>query len=96
MRTRTIEYGSEYFKLHPSGYIERTDGHARPSHKWRVVGAVTRNNFGHVVRRYSLDEILRDPSAIPWRHKNGTQRTFLCDYDHGTLREWRSPGHRIR
>lgn len=56
---------------------------------------MTRNNFGLVTRRYSLEEVLGDPGSIPWQFKNGKQRTFLMDFDHGSFREWGSPGHYV-
>jgi len=92
---RTINYGGEYMKLHPNGDISRPKIKMGPSGKWKVTGAVTRNNFGHVVRRWSLQEILDNPAMIPWKHANGKQKTFIQDLDHGTHREWRSPGHSV-
>lgn len=93
--TRTIyRSGIAYARLHENGQIERLDGHAGPSENWRVTGAVTRNNFGYVTARWTLDEILSGES-IPWRFKNGRQRTFLRDYDHGTGREWGHPAHHV-
>lgn len=91
---RTIRYGKEYWKLHDSGYIERP-GLVQPSESWRVTGAVTRDNFGHPIRYYSLKEILEHPELIPWLHKNGKQKTFIRDHDHGSSREWHSPNHHV-
>ncbi len=93
--TRTIRHGSEYWKLHVDGAIERPGLVAPHAASWCVVGAVARNNFGQIVRRYSLADILRDSAAIPWQFKNGKQRVFVRDMDHGTLREWRCPSHSI-
>ena len=93
--TRTIRYGSEYMTLHDSGEISRPAINMKASGQWLVTGAVTRNNFGHVINRYSLADILRDPRSIPWQFANGSQKTFVTDLDHGTHREWRSPGHSI-
>lgn len=90
---RAIRYGREYMILHDDGSIERANW--KPSDKWKVTGAVERNNFGRVVRCYSLAEILNNPAAIPWKFKNGKQRVFICDIDHGTRREWGSPSHYI-
>jgi len=90
---RTILHGGEYWKLHDTGAIERPGLVTPDPSAWRVVGAVERNNFWRVVRRYSLEDILR--GGIEWKHANGKQKTFVLDYDHGTIREWRSPGHRI-
>ena len=93
---RTIRHGAEYMELHENGAITRPEiSMNTPSNKWLVTGAVTRNNFGHVTRRYSLANILNNPGAIPWQHGNGKQKTFIQDVDHGTPREWRSPTHNI-
>ena len=92
---RTINYGSEYWRLHEDGAIERP-GLVKPNAStWRVLKAVEYNNFGNVVRVYPLSQILADPASIPWQFKNGSQRTYIRDFDHGTTREWRSPRHRV-
>lgn len=78
----------------PNGEIGHTAS-GPTSGQWRVVGAVTRNNLGGVTRRWSLADILEHPQDISWRHKNGKQKTFLRDCDHGGNREWRSPNHSI-
>ena len=96
-----IESGDEVMHLHADGGISRpalratAANYVGPSGQWKVRGAVERNNFGAAVRRYSLAEVLDKGMALPWRNKNGTQRTFLQDWDHGTAREWRSPKHHI-
>jgi hypothetical protein len=77
--------------LHDDGCISRPSRSLKPSGDWRCCGAVTRNNLGGVTKRYSLADVLRDAPSIPWRFKNGKQRTHLLDLDHGTLREWCSP-----
>lgn len=90
---RTIIYGGETWMLHLNGAIERP-GLVRPNAAtWRVLGAVERNNFGAIVRRYTLAEVLS--GGVPWKWKNGKQRTFIRDFDHGSTREWRS-GHSVR
>ncbi len=89
MEKRTIQYGNEYMTLHNNGNISRPAIGMGPSGQWKVTGAVERNNFGAVVRRFTLEEILNDPEAIPWKFKNGKQRTFITDFDHGSHREWR-------
>jgi hypothetical protein len=97
---RTITYDTgEHMTLHDNGQIERHDVPppcSQPSGQWTVTGAVTLNNFGHTTRRWTLAEILADPAAIPWKHKNGSQRTHLTDLDHGTPRMQCSPGHTVR
>ncbi len=89
---RTIQYGSEYWKLHGNGQIERP-GLVNPSPAWVVTGAVTLNNLGRVARYWTLVEIMTTPECIPWRHNNGKQKTFIQDFDHGTGRRWMSPTH---
>lgn len=94
MTTTTIRYGSETMRLQEDGCITRPAiGMNEPSGEWRVIGAVERNNFGHVVRRFTLADVLA--GGIPWQFKNGQQRTFIQDMDHGTRREWRSPKHSV-
>ncbi len=92
--TRTIRYGDEYYTLHENGIIERRDGFP-PSGQWRVTGAATFNNFGYEVKRYTLEQILTAPESVPWKHKNGKQRTHIIDYDHGSQRLWASPDHTV-
>lgn len=91
---KTIRYGSEFWRLHADGAIERPGLVAPNAAAWRVTGAVTRNNFGHITARYSLADILGN-APIPWSHANGAQKTFVRDFDHGAVREWRSPNHSI-
>ena len=86
---KTIQSGSKYYKLQEDGTIENF------STSWRVVGAVEINNFGNNVRQYSLKDILQSPEAIPWKWKNGKQRTHIIDLDHGTIRTWMSPSHKV-
>jgi len=90
-----IVKGDEYMHLYSDGAVARPAINMPPSGEWRITGAVTLNNFGGVVRRYSLAEILADPKSIPWQFKNGNQRTHVQDLDHGTRRQWNSPTHYI-
>lgn len=85
-----IRHGSEWYRVDGQGRINRP-GKWGFSDTWRIIGAVERNNFFKVVHEYSLDEILTDPESIPWLFKNGKQRVWMLDSDHGTTREWRSP-----
>lgn len=73
------------------GWLIGRQGWPRGSGKWLLTGAVEYNNFGHVVRRYSQEELLS--AEIPWTHKNGKQRTHLTDLDHGTRRTWGGRNH---
>lgn len=87
--------GDETFAVHADGSISRPKIGMGCSGQWRITGAVERNNFGRVVRRYSLAEVLEGADRIEWRHKNGNQKTFITDYDHGSGREWVSPSYRL-
>ena len=92
-RVRPVAFAirnGERMPVASDGSIRRA-GARIPSGAWHIVGAVTRNNFGAVTRTYTLAELLADPAGIPWLHKNGKQKTFILDRDHGTLREWRAP-----
>ena len=93
---RKIYQAGEYMTLHDNGNIERHGNYScGPSGQWKVTGAVLMNKFGHVVQRYSLDNILTDPGSIPWKHANGKQKARITDLDHGTHRVWGSPAHAI-
>jgi hypothetical protein len=97
-RTIINQDGSRW-TLHDNGQVQRHDvppPYDTPSGQWVITGAVTLNNFGYVTRRYTLAEILASPDAIPWKHKNGKQRTHLTDIDHGTHRTRMSPRHDVQ
>jgi hypothetical protein len=94
----SIQYGSEYMRANHKGQIMRSDDGFRtfsvsPSDNWRITHAVRRNNFGNIVERFSLADIIA--GGIQWKYKNGSQRVFLKDFDHGGYREWRSPSHSV-
>jgi hypothetical protein len=86
-----IQQGTEFMPVYEGGLISREPGqnvpaaYCRPSGQWRLMGAVERNNFGRVVRVYSQEEVLA--GGITWYHKNGKQKVFIADMDHGTYRE---------
>jgi hypothetical protein len=96
---RTIKYGDEYRRLHDGGEISRPSlpaPYGQPSGQWVVTGAVELSNFGTPTgRTWTLAEILADPRAIPWKHKNGAQRVHITDLDHGTHRMWGCPDHEV-
>ena len=83
---KTIKHGKEYWKLHVNGQIERP-GIYGPSNSWKVVGAVRLNSLGHVIEEANLDDILSG-KIKEWQHKNGKQKWFIIDFDHGTKRQW--------
>lgn len=88
--TKNVWHGDELYHLYTDGTIGRPQIGLLPSGDWRITCAVEYNNFGRVVRRYSLADILEKGNALPWKFKNGKQRLFIRDMDHGTLREWRN------
>lgn len=92
---RDIYHGIEVMRLHEDGTVSRPAIGMKASGHWLITGAVTRNNLGVIVRRYSLAELLSNPRVIPWQFANGKQRTFVQDLDHGTRREWCSPTYSI-
>lgn len=62
------------------------------SETWKVTGAVEYGRgftAGRVVRYYTLHDILA--GAVPWFYRNGKQRCFVRDIDHGTHRVQMSP-----
>ncbi len=89
MRTLIIRRGPKAFTVNAKGEITSTL--VKPSGQWHLLGAVERNNFGYIVRRWTFAEIWDVPDAIPWLYKNGKQRVFILDRDHGTVREWTAP-----
>ncbi len=76
----------ETMVLHPCGGISRPGIFEKPSKSWVVSGAVECNNFGSVVKRYSLQDVLEN--KVNWKYKNGKQRACIVDIDHGTRRVW--------
>jgi hypothetical protein len=82
-----------YYRIYVDSTIRHNANPGAGSYNWRCVGAHEYNNFGHVVKRLSLEDVLYE--ALPWTWKNGSQRTHLCDYDHGSRRTWMSPGHMV-
>lgn len=75
----------EYMTLNTAGQIGR-EGLWCPSDRWRVLGAVEYNNFGNIVKSYTLKDVLA--GGIVWKYKNGKQKVFIKDVDHGTTRQW--------
>lgn len=95
-RVWAIQYGTEYMEMNEDGFISRPQIAMPASGQWQVTGAVERDNFGRIVCRLSLDDVKAACNSIQWQHKNGKQRIFITDLDHGTPREWRSPSHSVR
>ena len=95
-RIWAIQHGSEYMEMDADGLVSRPEIGMKASCQWRITGAVERNNFGRVTTRLTLADVKSACNSIAWQHKNGKQRIFVTDLDHGTPREWRSPKHSIR
>lgn len=81
-----------YYHVGNDGCISYThaDGFkVQSSDNWRLVGAVEyKTVFGNtvVVRHYTFKDIVE--KKVPWKYKNGKQRCFIQDYDHGSFRVW--------
>ncbi len=57
-----------------------SDGIGYPSNQWLLSGAVE-FRFGRPIKQYSVDDIVN--KRVPWFYKNGKQRCFFTQYDHG-------------
>jgi hypothetical protein len=86
--TYYVNDADEIYRCKAGGY----DYDMAPSGQWRLLGAVeVRYVFGRwvEVRRYDVADIRA--GRVPWRYKNGKQRCYLLDYDHGCTRLWSNP-----
>ncbi len=88
-----ISYGNETMEADEKGFISRPSIKMKASGNWQLVGAVEYTNFGSLRRTYTLKDI--KDGCVPWKYKNGNQRCFARDIDHGSLRVWMSPEHSI-
>ena len=88
---RTINRSGMYYELHDNGFISTPK--VKPSRDWSLSHAVRFNNFGKVVEIFSLEQVLT--SDIKWHYKNGKQRVYIVDCDHGTYRTWMSPNYEV-
>lgn len=86
MKYLILKRDNVYFNVNENNEISYND--INPSLNWIFDGAVRINNFGHIVKRFSADFIRQNANGLDWLHKNGKQRLFLCDIDHGTYRIW--------
>lgn len=95
--TLWIRRGGETYSVDDQDRIYRTkaggfDYDMTPSDQWKLVGAVEyRMVFGKhvIVRQYTVADIRA--GKVTWQYKNGQQRCFVVDYDHGGKRVWMSP-----
>jgi len=95
-RIWAIQHGSEYMEMDENGLVSRPQIKMAASGQWRITGAIERNNFGHITARLTLADVKSACNSLDWQWKNGKQRIFITDLDHGTAREWRNPKHSIR
>jgi len=79
-------YADKQYRVNEKNEITYSPNCEKPSGEWLLTGAVTYNNFGHIVSRWSPDDIRA--GKVPWTFKNGKPRSFICDRDHGTSRIW--------
>jgi len=91
---RIFRRGETFFvnEKNQISYTTRDGFFVKPDDTWVLLGAVEyRTVFGRwqAVRRYTVEEIRA--GKVPWIWKNGEQRCFVVDCDHGTTREWMSP-----
>jgi hypothetical protein len=77
----------ECMPIREDGCITR-QGCSDFSGEWKIVAAVRLNNFGRTVERIAWPEVL---NIKDWQFKNGAQRWFVVDFDHGSKRVWMSP-----
>ena len=99
MKEIVIYHRGEFMHANEHGYLSRTlrDGFTvNPSPNWRIEGAVEfRKVFGNevIANSYTLQDIL--DGKVPFQYKNGKQRCFIKDYDHGSVRFW-TGSHDVR
>lgn len=99
MKEIVIYHRGELIKADERGYLSRTTGdgfEVKPSPNWRIDGALEfRKVFGNEVisKHYSFQDIL--DGKVPFQYKNGRQRCFIKDYDHGACRVW-TGSHDVR
>ena len=87
-----IYSGSNFYQFNNKGEIYGP--YVKPSGEWLLLGAVRYNNFGtQVVERCPFKEIKKLNGQ--WKYKNGKQKWYIQDLDHGTKRTWMSPDHEI-
>ena len=84
-----VSRGTSYFDVFENGEITQCRK-GQPSGQWKITGGVV-FMFGQVVQRYTLKELVENFTTIKWKYKNGKQRIFFTDLDHGTSRQWTGP-----
>lgn len=83
-RTYFVDERGRFSYTHEDGY------HCDPSDDWRLTGAIEygRGCIG-IVKRHTFEDIVNN--RVPWFYKNGKQRCFVRDFDHGSRRVWMNP-----
>lgn len=94
MRKLTIVMTNEFREILENGQVVRhINGSKEPyrsSEQWRVTGAIVINNFGNIIRRMTLVELLDELSNDKTNlfYKNGKPKFRICDIDGRTNRVW--------
>ena len=83
-----IQYPFEELTVDDQNRFARPYKGMGPSNDWLLTGAVE-YKFGRLHKRYSVEDIRA--KRVPWFYKNGKQRCFITDRDHGTDRVQMSP-----
>jgi hypothetical protein len=78
----------EHYRVSVNGFISRACQNWQYSGQWRLRGLARRNNFGYRVEFVPFPQCM---SITDMRHKNGKPKWVVCDFDHGTDREWGEP-----
>lgn len=86
-----IRHGKEYMPVNSNYEITRENS-KQFSGEWKLIGAVRFNNFGHKVEEKGKSSLA---AITNWFYKNGKQKWYVIDYDHGSFRVWMSPRHSI-
>ncbi len=88
-----IHRGGDTYYVNHLNQIHGGPNEVKPDNSWRLIGAseyrMVHGRFRPTVS-FSVKNI-RD-GIVPWKWKNGKQRCFIRDNDHGTIRTWMSPG----
>ena len=85
-KTIVLVYSAETRQVNELNQISRPGVVA--SGTWLFEGAVE-YKFGRICRRYSADDARA--GRVPWFYKNGKQRCFVADRDHGSFRVQMGP-----
>lgn len=76
-----IIFQDEIWAVNDKNQISRPG--VSPSDAWVLTGACE-YRYGRVAKRYTVEQVRS--GLVEWRHKNGHQKSFLTDLDHGRHR----------